>query len=174
MLRGLFDRIVLVAAIAAAACVPGYIAQYRQYLAGRLEQVTQDLALFQQIADHYHHGSLQALIAHHFASPDPSFHAEGVAIQTMLEASERLRAGLQALNADMLHQLQYLALHGDPQIAHAVWNLYVPSFTLSGESALFGIAAGLIVWLAFLALWQLVTYTLRLLRPARTRVYHRS
>ena len=48
MLRGLFDRIVLVAAIAAAACVPGYIAQYRQYLAGRLEQVTQDLALFSQ------------------------------------------------------------------------------------------------------------------------------
>lgn len=164
MLRGLFDRIVLVAAIVAAACVPSFIAQYRQHLAGRLEQALQDLALFQQIADRYHNGSLQALIQHHLASPDPTFHDEGLAIQTMLETVQRLSASLEALNTDLLQQTRYLAQHVDPQIAQATWDLYVPSFTLTLESALFAIAVGLVIWLAFLALWFLLAGLLRVTR----------
>lgn len=165
MLRGIFDRIVLVAAIVAAACIPSFIAQYRQHLAGRLQQVLQDLSLFQQIADRYHHGSLQALIAHHLASPNPTFHDEGAAIEAMLQTAQHLRASLQALNADLLHQLQYLMQHADPQMARATWDIYVPSFTLNAESALFAIAVGLAIWLAFLAIWQLFALPLRRRRP---------
>lgn len=165
MLRGILDRIVLVAGIAAAACIPGYIAQYRQHLAGRLEQVLQDLALFQQIADRYHRGSLQALIEHHLASPDPTFHDEGAAIQAMLDTAQRLHASLQALNADLWHQLQYLALHADPQIARATWELYVPAFTLTAETAVFSLAVGVAVWLVFLLAWQLCAMLLLRRRP---------
>ena len=165
MLRCILDRIVLVAAIVAAACIPSFIAQYRQHLAGRLQQVLQDLSLFQQIADRYHHGNLQALIAHHLASPDPTFHDEGAAIQAMLQTAERLRTSLQALNADLLHQLQYLMQHADPQIAQATWDIYVPSFSLNAESAVFAIVVGLAIWLVFLAVWQLFALLLRPRKP---------
>lgn len=164
MLRGILDRIVLVVAIVAAACVPSFIAQYHQHLAGRLEQVLLDLALFQEIADRFHHGSLQALIDHHIASPDPTFHAEGAAIQTMLNTAEHLQKSMQALDTDLLHQLQFLARHMDTQIAHATWDLYVPSFTLNMESALFSIVVGLSIWLAFLAIWHLLA---NLFRPRK-------
>lgn len=170
MLRGILDRIVLVVAILAAACVPSFIAQYRQQLDGRLHQVLQDLTLFQQIADRFHHGSLQALIEHHLASPDPSFHDEGIAIQTMLQTATQLQASLQALNADLLHQLQYLAQRADPQIVHATWAIYVPSFTLNAESMLFAIAVGLGVWLVFLAIWQLFALLLPRRKLGNSRV----
>jgi hypothetical protein len=162
MLRGILDRIVLVAGIVIAACIPGFIAQYRQHLAGRLEQVLQDIALFQQIADRYHGGSLRALIEHHLASTDPTFHDEGAAIQAMVDTAQYLHASLQALSTDLWHQLYYLALHADPQIMRATWELYVPAFALTMETAVFSLIVGLSIWLIFLAVWHLFA---RLFRP---------
>ena len=61
LLRGLLDRILLIGAIFAAACVPSFIAQYRQRLGGRLDQVLHDLAPFQEIANRNHGGDLRKL-----------------------------------------------------------------------------------------------------------------
>ena len=62
LLRGLLDRILLIGAIFAAACVPSFIAQYRQRLGGRLDQVLHDLAPFQEIANRNHGGDLRKLV----------------------------------------------------------------------------------------------------------------
>jgi Protein of unknown function (DUF2937) len=162
-IRGFLDRIILVAGVVAAGCIPSFIAQYRQRVGGRLDQVLKDLAPFQSIADQFHHGSLPELIQYHLASPDSTFHEEGTAIQTMLDSAERLKQALEALNTDLFHQLVYLASKGDPVIVRATWDIFSPSFNLTPESIVFALAVGFLVWLAFLALWTLIDRLARIL-----------
>jgi hypothetical protein len=152
-LRGVLDRIVLVAAILAAGCLPSFVAQYRQRLGGRLDQVLRDLAPFQEIANRNHGGDLRKLIAYHLKSTDATFHDEGNAIQAMVDAVERLRVGVEALNTDIWHQVAYLAGHGEADVARATWDTFVPAFSLTADYAIFALAVGVAIWLVFLGTW---------------------
>lgn len=161
--RGILDRIVLVAGIVAAGCIPSFIAQYRQRVGGRLDQVIQDLAPFQEIANQFHHGSLQELIQHHLASTDSTFHNEGAAILAMVNSAELLRRALDALNTDLFHQLTYLLTKIDPVIARATWEIFSPSFNLTVESVVFALIVGVTIWLAFFAVWYVFARLIRIL-----------
>ncbi len=153
-MRGLLDRAVLLCAVVAAGCVPSFIAQYRQRAAGRLDQVLADLAPFQRIADHEHGGSLAALVQYHLQSSDPTFHAEGSALQAMLDAAAQLRALLRGLDTDLYHQCLYLLAHHDLDLVRSTWSLYQPGFALTTQAVLFALIAGVLLWLLFLALWH--------------------
>lgn len=158
MLRGILDRLVLVFAILGAACVPSFIAQYRQRLGGRLDQAAQDLQLFQEIANRNHGGDIGKLIRHHLASTDTTFRDEGVAIQAMVDMVARLRESLQALDAGLWGQLSHLVTRGDPDLARATWDAFVPAMSLTGESLLFAFGVGVSAWLAFLAVWASIAW----------------
>ncbi len=161
--RGILDRIILVAGIVAAGCVPSFIAQYRQRVGGQLDQVLHDIAPFQQIADQFHHGSLQELVRYHLASPDPTFHNEGAAIQAMIASAERLRLVLEALNTDLFHQLVYLLGKIDPLTARATWDVFSPSFDLTAHSIIFAFVVGIAIWLAFFAVWYVFSRLISIL-----------
>lgn len=154
LIRGLLDRIVLVGGAIAGGTTPSFVAQYRQRVGGRLDQVLQDLAPFQAIADRYHGGSLEALVQHHLASTDPTFHAEGAAIQAMMDSAVRLREAYQALQGSLAEQLAYLAANADPEIVRATWEVYDPSFVVSLESLLAAGVIGVALWLTFMGLWS--------------------
>mgnify|MGYP001764312901 CR=1 FL=1 len=163
-IRGILDRIVLVASIVAAGCLPSFISQYRQRVGGRLDQVLKDLEPFQQIANMYHHGSLKELIQHHLNSPDKTFYEEGAAIQAMVTSAEQLKIALQALNTDLFHQISYLITGGmDPQIAQAAWEIFSPSFNLTVESIVFAAITGILIWLVFLFIWHMFTRFINIL-----------
>jgi hypothetical protein len=155
-IRGILDRIILVVGVVAAGCIPSFIAQYRQRVGGRLDQVLQDMAPFQAIANQFHHGSLQELIKYHLLSTDQTFHDEGTALQSMVDAAEQLRQALQALNTDLFHQLLYMLTKADPLIARATWEIFSPAFNLTPQSVVFAIFVGVAIWLVFLAVWMLV------------------
>lgn len=167
VIRGILDRLILLAAVVAAACIPSFIVQYRQHLGGRLDQVLMDLAPFQAIANHNFHGDLAALIRYHLASPDATFHAEGQALQSMLDAAARLRAAMQALNTDLVHQCLYLVQHPDKQLLAATWGLYQPGFTLTVSGVSFALIVGVLIWLLFLGLWHGTAGAGRLMRRGR-------
>ena len=157
LLRGLLDRVVLIVGVLAGGMVPSYLAQYRQRVGGALGQALQDLAPFQQIADRFHDGSLAKLIQHHLASSDPSFHAEGAAIQAIADSVASLRAALAALDTDVFHQLFHLVAQVDPVMARATWAAFRPSFGLTADSLLMAAAFGLSIWLVFLGVWWLAS-----------------
>lgn len=161
ILRGMFDRIVLVVAVVAAGCIPSFITQYQQRVGGMLTQILQDIAPFQAIANQFHAGSLQKLIRHHLNSNDPTFHSEGAAIQAMVDAAERLGRMSAALNTDLFSQSSHLFMHMDMAIAHATWEIYTPSFGLSAESILLSAGVGMLVWLAFITAWWLIDRLLK-------------
>ncbi len=154
--RGILDRIILVVGVVAAGCIPSFIAQYRQRVGGQLDQVLQDMAPFQAIANQFHHGSLQELIHYHLDSTDQTFHDEGTALQGMVDSVEQLRQALLALNTDLFHQLIYMLTRADPLIAHATWKIFSPAFNLTPQSVVFAIVVGVAIWLVFLAVWMLI------------------
>ena len=154
IIRGILDRLILLAAILLAACVPSFIVQYRQRLGGRLDQLRADLAPFQTIANHDFGGSLAKMIDHHLASTDATFHQEGAALQSMVDSAAHLGEALQALNTDLIHQCLYLVRNPDHDLLQATWSIYQPGFTLTMEGAVFAFGVGLIVWLLFLGCWH--------------------
>jgi hypothetical protein len=176
MLRGLFDRIVLVVAIFAAALVPSYIQQYKQRVGGHLDQVVRDLAPFQELARKFHGGDINRLIRQHLASPDPTFKGEGDAIHKMVDAEARLREASEALNSNVWHQLGYLITRADPAIARATWDAYVPAFSFTADYVLFALGVGIAIWVAFLVTWIVVAKVIALGRrgPSRAPMAARS
>jgi hypothetical protein len=153
LVRGLLDRAVLVGAIVAGGCIPGFLVQYRQRVGGRLDQVLQDLAPFEAIAQRNFDGSLPALIAHHRASADASFRDEGAAIQAMVDAAATLREAVRGLQTDVFGQCAWLLRHADADLARATWSAWQPTFPLTPDGVTLALAVGLILWLAFLLLW---------------------
>jgi hypothetical protein len=151
-IRGLADRAVLVCGTVAGGCVPGFIVQYRQRVGGRLDQVVQDLAPFRAIAARFHGGSLDALIRDHLASAERTFHAEGAAIQGMVNAELRLRGMLEALQGGAWQQLQYIVTHPDRDLLRSTWSAYVPAFTLDLQGIVMAMVIGVALWLVFLLL----------------------
>ncbi len=160
LLRGLLDRTVLVVGVFAGGMVPSYLAQYRQRVGGALGQALKDLAPFQEIANRFHEGSLAKLVQHHLASTDPTFRAEGAAIQAIADSVASLQGTLAALNANVFHQAWYLLSHADVEMARSTWAAFRPSFGLSADSLLMAAAFGLGVWLTFLAVWWTIAAVL--------------
>ena len=158
--RGVVDRVVLIAAVLCAGALPSFIAQYRQRVGGMLSQVRADLAPYQAIAERFHGGSMQALIAHHRNSTDPTFNAESEAIESMLFSLSRLREAFDALDTDLSSQILFLFRSADLSIAEATWQVFQPAFTLSPANLLFALLAGFIVWLLFVGIWALLAWML--------------
>jgi hypothetical protein len=153
VVRSILDRIILLAGVVAAGCIPGFIVQYRQRLSGRLDQVLQDLAPFQSIADREHNGSLAELVRYHLQSTDTTFHQEGEALQAMLDSVERLRAMVQSLDTDLVHQFAYLLTHADSTLLQATWGDYQPAFALDLQGIVFALVVGVVLWGLFMLIW---------------------
>ena len=156
IVRGVLDRVLLVSSAVAGGLVPGFIAQYRQRLGGRLDQARLDLEPWQKIADQFYQGDLHKLIDYHASSTDPTFHAEGAVIRALLDTVHQLQSAVDALHGSLLSQASYLALHADPALARATFADWVPTFALSGEGLVFALLFAILVWLLFHALWWLV------------------
>jgi hypothetical protein len=154
--RGLLDRILLVCAVVAGGLVPGFIAQYRQRLGGRLDQAQLDLAPWQRLAEQYYQGDIERLIHYHLESSDPKFHAEGAIIRGLLTTVQQLQSAVDALHGSLFRQAAYLARHADPGLARATLHDWVPTFALSTEGIVFALVFAVVVWLLFQALWQLL------------------
>ena len=171
--RGLLDRVLLVCAAVAGGLVPGFIAQYRQRLGGRLDQARLDLAPWQQLADQYYQGDIERLIRYHLESSDPTFHGEGAIIRALVTTVQQLQSAVDALHGNLFQQAAYLALHADPGLARATLHDWVPTFALSSEGIVFALAFGVAVWLLFHALWHLIALLSlrgRVARSPRARI----
>ena len=159
LLRGLLDRLLLVCAVVAGGLVPGFIAQYRQRLGGRLDQARLDLQPWQSLADHFYAGDIDKLIQYHLSSTDPKFNAEGGIIRSLVTNVQHLQSAVDALHGNLYQQLAYLGLHADAALLRATAHDWVPTFALSAEGLLFALVVGVGVWLLFQALWGLLAFT---------------
>ena len=158
-IRGLLDRVMLLCAGVAGGLAPGFIAQYRQRLGGRLDQARLDLDPWQKLADQFYQSDIDKLIQYHLASTDPRFQAEGAVIRTLVATVHQLQSAADALQGSLFKQAAYLLQHADPGLARATFSDWVPTFSLAPEGILFALVFALGVWLAFQLLWSLLGWT---------------
>jgi hypothetical protein len=147
LLRGLLDRVLLVCAVVAGGLVPGFLAQYRQRLGGRLDQARLDLAPWQHLADQFYQGDLGKLIQYHLDSSDPKFSAEGAVIRSLVSSVQNLQGAVDAMHGSLFQQSAYLLLHADPALARATWADWVPTACRPKVAVRPGAGGGL--WLLF-------------------------
>src|SRR2546429_871334 len=152
--RSLLDRLLVVCAVVAGGLVPGFIAQYRQRLGGRLDQARLDLEPWQRLADQFHHGDIRTLIQYHRDSGDAKFHAEGAVIRSLVDTVHQLQSAVDALHGSLVRQVGYLLLHADPDLALATFNDWVPTFALSAEGIVFALAFAAVTRPKFYCAWR--------------------
>lgn len=146
----------LVCAAVAGGLVPGFIAQYRQRLGGRLDQARLDLQPWQHLADQFYQGDIGKLIQYHLDSKDPTFSAESAVIRSLVTTVQQLQEAVAAMHGSLFHQIAYLAVHTDPGLMRATWADWVPTFALSAEGLLFAVTFAVALWLLFQFSWWLL------------------
>ncbi len=155
----------LACAVVAGGLIPGFIAQYRQRLGGRLDQARLDLAQWQRLADQYYQGDLERLIRYHLENSDARIRAEGTVIRALVDSVQQLQSALDSLHGNLFHQAAYLTLHADAGVVRATLGDWVPTFALSAEGVVFALVFAMLVWLLFQCIWQVLAW----LATARAR-----
>lgn len=163
MIRNLSIKLLFGLGFLGGSQLPKFIGDYRQYLSGQLDQANTDLALFQAIADRFHGGSLTALIQRHLNSTDPTFIAEGAAIQELADQVTRLTESITGLQGNLPQQIASLIRYADPDTATASWALFQPGLVFTPEALLCALITGLVFSLPAFGLLPLFR------RPARMK-----
>ena len=171
MIRGIIYIIVFAAGFAAGGLFPSFSAQYHQRLQAQFDQVSIDLAPFQEIANRFHGGSMEALVQHHLNSTDPTFHAEGEAIQAMIDNQARLAESKAAAEATYLDQAIYLYQHRDEQVVHDTLTRFRPWFITSESAVTFSLTVGTAAILLLWVIWTALAGVFRSFTTKRTAAH---
>ena len=159
MVRSIIFIAVFVIGFFAGGLFPSFSTQYHLQLQARYDQVSIDLAPFEEIARQYHGGSLEALVQHHLKSKDPTFHAEGEAIQLMINSQISLAESKAAAEAPYIDQLLYFYRHTDENVAQTTLDSFTPTLVTTENAITFALTIGTITILLFWAGWTLVSLT---------------
>lgn len=119
--------------------VPNFLTQYQQRLDAQLTEVSINLSGFQEIADRYFDGDLNALVLHHEQSDDVIFRDEAEPLRNMLTRFERFSAEQLKLQTSYPKQLWHLLTGGQPDLKRATWENYNTAVPLSERALLTGV-----------------------------------
>ncbi len=147
--------------------VPGFVDQYVKRVSAHQIEAVRNFSGFQQTANQYFGGDVQALIAHHEASTDPAFKNEAQSIRDLYGRLTALSAELAALQAPLLRQIVHVLFHPDVQILSETRAEYSYTVPLSPRAIVCGVLIGAV--LALLA-EALLLAAMTPFRPRRTRV----
>jgi len=150
--------------------IPAFVDQYEQRLDAHFIEVKDNLRGFQEIADKFYGGSMEALIAKHEASEDRTFNEEARPIRNIYGRYLRFKEQKVALATNLPQKIAFLATDGDKELLNETYTSY--SFTVPlNQSAVF---AGFLSVAAVILLIELFRLTvLWLLRPAMRKAWHR-
>ena len=146
--------------------MPGFVDQYVKRVSAHRSEVVRNFAGFQETADRYFGGSVEALIAHHLASADRAFADEARSIQAMYDRLTALTAELAALRGPLIKQLVHIALRPNKEILDETRVEYSYTVPLNPAAVVSGITTGALLAALVEAL---LGGFVRLVRPRRGR-----
>jgi len=131
--------------------VPAFMDQYTKRVDAQLVEVSRLLAQYQKIADKYHEGSLQDLIALHERSRVQTFNEEASVIALHVERERYLSNHLALLNNNVFSSASTIMFQVDKEIYERTLEQYTMSVQFTKVSLAFA---------AFLAILSCVLYEL--------------
>ena len=144
-----FTRVLMLAiaagALLAGIQIPNFVDQYGKRLDAHYIEVQTNLKPFQEIANQFHGGSIEALISKHRQSDDLTFHAEGTAIEKMVRRLQHFEREKREMQAPLPQQVAFLVARADPDLVEETRANYSFGLTLDRAAVLAGIACMLAV-----------------------------
>ncbi len=148
MLRGYLRLVVFTVGLLIGVQVPGFVDQYGKRVSAHYIEVKHNFAGFQQAADQYFNGNIDALVAHHLASPDAVFKGEAKTIGDLFARLKALAAELDAMSGPEISRLVHVAINPNHDILQETIDAYSYTVPLSPDAILYGVSAGLVLSLA--------------------------
>ena len=149
--------------------IPGFIAQYGHRISAHHAEAKLHIRGFQEIADRYLDGDLEALIEKHKRSSDPVFRAEARLIENAYLRIQRFSRELAALDTHLFAQILHVALHADPAVLDESISGYSAAAPLELETIVCGMGLGVLTATAF----NLLCYLAGLLTARRRHLRKR-
>jgi hypothetical protein len=146
--------------------VPSFIDQYAKRVSAHHNEVARNFAGFQDTADRYFGGSVEALLAHHLASTDQAFRDEARSIREMHERLTALTAELAAMSGPLIKQIMHVVFHPNHEMLDETWATYSYSVPLNAPAIGSGVAIGALLAMLVEALF---VGAVRFVRPRRHR-----
>jgi hypothetical protein len=148
MLRHYLRLVVFTFGLLLGVQAPGFVDQYAKRVSAHYIEVKHNFAGFQQAADQYFNGNVEALVAHHLASPDPVFKGEAKTIGALFARIKALAAELDAMSGSSISRLIHVAVHPNREILKETSDAYSYTVPLSPDAILYGVSVGLVIALA--------------------------
>jgi hypothetical protein len=148
MLRHYLRLVIFTVGLLLGVQAPGFVDQYAKRVSAHYLEVKHNFAGFQQAADQYFNGDVQALVAHHLASPDPVFKGEAKTIGALFARIKMLAAELDAMSGSSISRLIHVIVNPNREILKETSDAYSYTVPLSPDAIAYGITVGLVVALA--------------------------
>lgn len=143
-----FTRLLMLAVAAGALLIgiqiPNFVDQYAKRLDAHYLEVQTNLKPFQDIANQFHGGSLDALIRQHRQSDDLTFRAEGSAIEKMVHRLQRFEREKREMQAALPQQVAFIVARADPDLVEETRQNYTFGLMLDHTAVLAGLACMLV------------------------------
>ena len=124
--------------------VPGLINDYSQRVQAHLLESREGLKGFQQTAQRFFNGDLQALVRHYRASEDPVFQSDAESIDSLVSLNRMLESEWQALQVGWFGRTLHVLTQPDPAIREETFKGYSYQILLTPEAATWGLSCALL------------------------------
>ncbi|CAM3778951.1 hypothetical protein CCOS865_03967 [Pseudomonas reidholzensis] len=125
--------------------VPGVVKDYSQRVEAHVLESREALSGFQETAQRFFNGDLQALLRHYRTSDDPVFVSDANSIESLLTRNELLEREWQALQGSWLSQSWHVLVQADPQLREETLKGYSYQILLVPEAIGWGLGAGFLL-----------------------------
>ncbi|MBV7575748.1 DUF2937 family protein [Pseudomonas sp. PDM32] len=155
--------------------VPGFINDYAKRVEAHLMEAQAGLSGFQNTANQFFKGDMQALVAHYRASEDPIFRSDADSLSNLLTRQLVLDKQFQAMQGPWYIRFLQVVLAADPDIRKETWNGYSYQILLTPEAMVWGMSGALLLSFGIECLFRLIDWVvlggkrLRQSRPIEER-----
>jgi len=150
--------------------VPGFINDYTKRIEAHLIEAQISLSGFQNTANQFFKGDMQALVAHYRASEDPIFRSDADSLSHLLTRQVALDKQFQAMQGPWYVRFLQVVLAADPDIRKETWNGYSYQILLTPEAMIWGMSGALLLSFGIECLFRLIDWVVlggRRLRQSR-------
>lgn len=156
MLRSYLRLVLFTAGLLLGVQVPGFISDYSKRVEAHLIESQLSLKGYQDTANQFFKGDLQALVAHYRGSDDPVFRSDADSVNQLLTRNQTLDREWQALQAPWYLRAWHVATAANPDIRRETFNAYTYQVQLVPEVMAWGIVCALLLALVIESFFLLI------------------
>ena len=129
--------------------IPNFVDQYQKRIDAYYLEANESFKGFQDIANRFHNGNIEALIKKHEESSDSTFNAESEPLRKIFARKIRFEREHNALQTSLLGRAKHIAMAGDRETMQETWQQYSPGLPLDINSIIWGLSIGFILMILF-------------------------